>query len=257
MLREAGCVVHSIARKTFDHGGTRNLGLEISGSSEFVLFMTQDALPEGDNVLSNLLAPFSDPKVGLVYGRQLPRDGARGIEAHARHFNYPDQSVRRSMPEASSLGIKAIFNSNSFAAYRRSALMEIGGFPSQVIMGEDQVVAAQLLLAGWSIHYAADACVKHSHNYKLKQEFARYFDIGVFHKEADTILEPFRHAGSEGFRYVKAEMQFLWKTAPARIPESLLRVAAKLIGYKLGSWCNYLPRSTRRALAWNKQYFLS
>ena len=81
----------------------------------------------------------------------------------------------------SSIGIKAAFLSNSFAAYRRSALESVGGFPSDTIFGEDTFAAAKMLLNGWKIAYSAEATVYHSHNLTFIEEFRRYFDIGVFH----------------------------------------------------------------------------
>ena len=73
------------------------------------------------------------------------------------------------------------FISNSFAAYRVSVLKEVGGFPDDVIFGEDMFVATKMLKAGYKIAYAAGACVYHSHDYSLWQEMKRYFDMGVFH----------------------------------------------------------------------------
>jgi len=77
------------------------------------------------------------------------------------------------MENARHRGFKAIFFSNSFGAYRRKALEEVGGFPKDVNFGEDTVVAGHLLLAGWKIAYAADAEVYHSHSYSICEEFQR------------------------------------------------------------------------------------
>jgi rhamnosyltransferase len=62
--------------------------------------------------------------------------------------HYPAASEMRALASREQLGIKAVFLSNSLAAYRRSALMAVGGFPKNVISGEDTIVAARLLLAG-------------------------------------------------------------------------------------------------------------
>ena len=47
--------------------------------------------------------------------------------------------------------------------------MAVGGFPCDVIFGEDTVTAAKFLLAGWKIVYAAKAQVYHSHSYTWMQ----------------------------------------------------------------------------------------
>ena len=65
-----------------------------------------------------------------------PGRGANPIEAHARLFNYPPVSAIRSLEDAAAMGFKAIFFSNSFGAYRRTALEQVGGFPKESNFGE-------------------------------------------------------------------------------------------------------------------------
>ena len=113
------------------------------------------------------------------------------------------------MADAAELGIKAAFMSNSFAAYRREALMAVGGFPKHVIFAEDMYVAAKMLMAGWKVVYEGSACCRHSHNYTIIEEFRRYFDMGVFHAREPWIRENFGGAGGEGLRYVKSELKYL------------------------------------------------
>lgn len=93
--------------------------------------------------------------------------------------------------------------------YRRSALEAVGGFPADVIGSEDAYVAARMLLAGWKVQYAASAQVYHSHDYRLMDEFHRYFDIGVFYGREPWIRQAFGDAGGEGKRYVLAELRAL------------------------------------------------
>ena len=122
-------------------------------------------------------------------------------------------------------------------------------------MGEDQVAAARLLQAGWSVAYQADACVNHSHPYRVTQEFARYFDIGVFHAQQRTLLAPYGTANSEGRRYVLSELRHLMRTTPVRIPEAMVRTGAKLLGYRLGLHHRALPHAANRLMAMNKRFF--
>jgi rhamnosyltransferase len=255
-FRDAQFEIHTIAKGAFDHGGTRNLGVALAAPTEIVVFITQDALPAEPDSIARIIAPFDDPGVGLVYGRQLPRLQAGHIESHARRFNYPPTSRARVMPEAASLGIKAVFNSNSFAAYRRRALDSIGGFPDRIIMGEDQVAAGRMLLDGWKVVYQADAVVRHSHGYSVMQEFRRYFDIGVFHDDQRDLLSHFGRAESEGRRYIRSEIGHLLTRSPHRIPESLLRNAMKLAGYKIGRAHRRLPATLKHWLAMNPKYFV-
>lgn len=224
-----------IAAADFNHGGTRNLALShLPAGTDVVVFMTQDALLADPHALSRLVSVFADPAVACAYGRQLPHADASPVAAHARLFNYPDVSRSVSLADKSHLGLKACFMSNSFAAYRVADLQAVGGFPSSVILGEDMSVAARLLMAGKRVAYVADACVHHSHNYTALQEFRRYFDTGVFHARSPWLLQTFGSAGGEGLRFVRSELTYLWRHAPAWVPSALLRTAAKLAGYRLG-----------------------
>lgn len=68
--------------------------------------------------------------------------------------------------------------SNSFAAYRRSVFEELGGFPEHTILAEDMFMAAKMIESGYKVGYCAESAVRHSHNYRPREEFKRYFDTG-------------------------------------------------------------------------------
>jgi rhamnosyltransferase len=255
LAHAAGFLVHSVARTTFNHGGTRQMAAEMLPNAEILVYMTQDAVLAGPNALANLLAVFDDPQVGAACGRQLPRQGAKPIEAHARSFNYPETSEMRTLASREQLGIKAVFLSNSLAAYRRSALMDVGGFPTDVIFGEDMVTAARLLLAGYKVAYVAEACAHHSHSYSPMQEFKRYFDIGVLHSREAWLLEEFGQASGEGKRFVLSELQYLRKRDAWQIPSALMRTGIKLLGYRLGLMEARLTLNIKRRLSMHPKFW--
>src|SRR5690606_29801174 len=116
---------------------------------------------------------FEDPAVAVAYGRQLPHRDANPIAAHARYFNYGPQSRVVGLDDRARLGIKTVFTSNSFAAYRAVVFNDLGGFPERNILSEDMYLAARAVLAGARIAYVAEACVRHSHNYSPVEEFRR------------------------------------------------------------------------------------
>jgi rhamnosyltransferase len=255
LARAAGFRVHTIARTEFNHGGTRRLAVELLPDSEILVFLTQDAVLVESDAISRLFAPFADPNVAAVFGRQFPQPGATPIEAHARLFNYPAQSDIRTLASREQLGIKSIFISNSFAAYRRHALMAVGGFPRNVIFGEDTITAAKLLLAGWKIAYVAEAQVYHSHSYTWTQDFKRYFDIGVLHARESWLLKEFGRAGGEGGRFVRSELSYLWPRHGWLIPSALIRTALKLVGYRLGRIENRLSVGLKRRLSMHRRFW--
>lgn len=256
LAEQAGFFVHKIAKSDFNHGGTRNLAVKfVDVESEILVFMTQDALLADEFALENLLKPFSDPKVAAVCGRQLPHKEATPLAAHARLFNYPAESQLKSVGDIEWLGIKTVFMSNSFAAYRKSVFEELGGFPDNTILAEDMSLTAKMVLAGYKVAYCAEAQVHHSHNYTLKQEFQRYFDTGVFQAKEPWIQKKFGKASGEGKRFVLSELRYLSQNAPLWIPIALCSTLCKFIGFKMGTAWNKLPKSWLPKLSMHSNYW--
>ena len=255
LARNAGHSVQEISRAEFGHGRTRNLGVELCADSEFVVFLTQDALPVGKDWLERILEPMRDEHVALVYGRQLPRPDSQFSERFAREFNYPASPAEStSAADLPSRGIKAVFCSNSFAAYRRSALKAIGGFPEALPLGEDMSAALRLLLKGYRRVYEPQAVVIHSHAYSMKQEFQRYFDIGAL-MTMDPELRRLQLATSgEGWRYLSTE----WNASETLGQKSaiLRRVFAKYAGFAMGKRYRWLPASLRGSLGMHRPFWM-
>ena len=255
LARRAGFQICSVSRAEFNHGGTRQTAAEMLPDAEILVYMTQDAVLTGPNALANLVAAFADPQVGAAYGRQLPRREARPIEAHARHFNYPPVPGIRTFESRRTLGFKAAFASNSFAAYRRTAFDQVGGFPLDAIVSEETIVFARLQMAGWKTAYVADAAVIHSHKHSLRAEFSRYFDIGVGYTRESWIEREFGAPHGEGHRFVTSEIRYLVPRHIHLIPLVALRSLAKVIGYQLGRQEAHLPIALKRALSSQKNFW--
>jgi len=255
LARAQGFDVQVIPKSEFNHGGTRQLGVNVLSEVDIVVFLTQDALLASPDAIERLLAAFDDERIGAAYGRQFPHRDAGAIAAHARLFNYPAKSQLRSLEDRTRFGIKTVFISNSFAAYRRKTLMQVGGFPVDTIMNEDTYVAGKMLMSGWKIAYCADAQVFHSHDYSFLDEFKRYFDIGVFHSHTAWLQQSFGGASGEGLRFVISEMRYLMKHTPFLIPSAILRTWLKWHGYKLGSLNQQLPRAIRKCFSLYKTYW--
>lgn len=249
LARGAGFGLVQIPQCRFNHGGTRQAACAHLPWAEFLVFLTQDATPASASSVLTLCQAFEEPEVGATYGRQLPRYDADPIERHARLFNYPPGSQTRTFAHRDALGLRAAFLSNSFAAYRRSALEQVGGFPTDVILAEDSVVAARMLVAGWCLAYTADAAVVHSHDMPFRQEFSRYFDTGVHHTREAWLLEEFGGAGGEGRRFVASELKYLWNNARTDIPQSVVRNLSKWSAYQLGRRERYLSLGLKRRIS--------
>lgn len=255
IFKDAGARVYTIPRLSFDHGATRQMGVELLSDVDVIIFMTQDAILASPDSFHRLVKYFDDEVVGAVCGRQLPSPNARPIAIHARNFNYPKYSTIKTYDDISKIGIKAAFLSNSFAAYRCIALAAVGGFPFATIFGEDTFVAAKMLLNGWKVAYCSTATVYHSHNLNYIEEFRRYFDIGVFHSREKWFIDSLGKAESEGKKFVLSELKYLFQKAPWLIPSAILRTAIKLMGYRFGRLEARIPTQIKKILSMNKKYW--
>ncbi len=256
IAEECGFEVERIDPRTFNHGRTRQRAVErFCGGREFAVLMTHDAVLEGRESLEELLGAFRDPKGGAAYGRQLPHLDAGQFETHFVRFNYGTVSETRSLADAARLGIKAAYISNSFGAYRLSALRACGGFPSHLILGEDTCVAVKMLLSGWRLRYCAEARVRHSHAYTIVQESQRYFDFGVLHSQLPDLMSHFVAAEGEGARFVASELRYMAAHAPRLTAAVLMRNGVKYLAYRAGRGYRRLPRRLCRRLSMTKVFW--
>ena len=152
LAKKFGMETLTIERRNFNHGATRQFALEHLLKKfplDVIIFLTQDVLLHDKQSLAKLVKIFGEDKsVGLSYGRQLPHENATNEAKFLRAFNYPPESQLRSFDDRKTFGLKTAFASNSFAAYRVTALQSVGGFPSNVPLCEDMYVAAKMLRGG-------------------------------------------------------------------------------------------------------------
>ena len=246
----------TLEKKDFDHGGTRQWAVESFPDADIFVFLTQDAILENSDAIEQMVKALqSNPQLGMCYGRQLPHHGAKPLEAHSRIFNYPPVSQIRGLEDRFRFGIKTISCSNSFAAYRKRAFFEAGGFPSGTILGEDVLIAGQMLLKGWKMAYLSDSKVRHSHDYSIREEFCRYFDIGVFHIQNPWIFTHFGTASKEGLKYLQSEITYISRRNPLLLPKTGLSLVAKWLGYKLGTMHHRLPQKLNWRLSMHKSFW--
>ncbi len=235
--------VRHISKEEFNHGFARNLGMQLAEGADYVLLMTQDALPFDRELISELLSPFAvDEQMAVTYARQLPEKNAGVTERLTRSFNYPAQSRTKSQKDFETLGIKTYFCSNVCALYKKSVFDKLGGFVDPAIFNEDMIYAGTALQAGYHSAYQAGARVIHSHNYTAMQQFHRNFDLGVSQAQHPEIFQAASSEG-EGVQYVKTVIKMLIKEhAIGEIPGFVTGCGARLIGYRMGKKYEKLPK---------------
>ena len=228
-----GVCVETIRRQDFDHGGTRDEALRRC-DADVVVFMTQDAMPVNRDCMKNLLAPFDNPRVAAVGGRQTAYPDARPFERLIRANNYPAESRVWGRAEIENLGVRAFLISDVCAAYRKSAYLEVGGFDHPILTNEDMLMAEKLLHAGYQIAYSGEAVVYHSHRFTLGQEYRRNYIIGQTMKRYEERFEHVSEMGT-GVKLVKNVMRQLVREG--HIGECFCfaaNCAARFLGNRMG-----------------------
>ena len=255
--------VHPVRRQEFDHGATRDYGARLADGDSpetlgqhYILFMTQDAVPAGNDLLEQLLKPFDRERTAITYARQLARKEAGILEELTRIHNYPPEDQIKGKEDLEHLGIKTYFCSDVCAMYRLDRYREMGGFVHPTIFNEDMIMASKVIQAGYQVVYCSKAQVIHSHSYTCMQQFHRNFDLGVSQRQYREVFENIS-SEKEGAGYAKNTLLYLLKKAkPAKAFYFALQCGFKLAGYKLGKNYDKLPAWMVRACTMSPGYVL-
>ena len=235
-------VVHHISPAEFDHGRSRNQARGYcDADTDVIVYMTQDAIPADDEMLSALVKPLTEQQADISYARQLPAIDSDVAECFTRVFNYPEEACVKGKEDLDRLGIKTYFCSNVCAAYKRQTFETYGEFVQKTIFNEDMIFAGKRIYAGDKVAYVAEAKVIHSHNYTGRQQFHRNFDLAVSQAQHPEVFEGVPSEG-EGIRMVKATAKYLVRNGyPWKVFMLVYQSGCKYIGYFLGKRYEKLP----------------
>jgi glycosyltransferase involved in cell wall biosynthesis len=161
----------SINREAFSFGRSLNLGCR-AAHGEFIVIASGHVYPVYEDWLENLLQPFTDTKVALVYGKQSGTGSSKYSERQIFKKWYPERSVdRQDHP----------FCNNANAAIRRD-LHEKLPYNEELTGLEDLDLAKRAMQMGYYVAYVAAAEVIHVHNETPLHIYNRYFREGMAHK---------------------------------------------------------------------------
>jgi rhamnosyltransferase len=136
----------------FTFGRSLNLGIS-AASSPVVVIASAHVYPVYPDWLEKLMAPFKDPKIALVYGRQRGSINSKFSE---------QQVFSRWYPEQSNLHQQQPFCNNANIAIRRS-LWESHPYDETLTGLEDLAWGKWVSEQGFDIAYIVDAEVIHVH----------------------------------------------------------------------------------------------
>ena len=247
LLEQAGARVTRIARDDFAHGSARNRCAE-DARGEFLVFLSQDALPADERFLAELLKAFDDPRVAGAYSRVLPHDDDDPLTrrtvldapeaAREVHVEELAQGVRLDQLAPAERARRLRFN-NVASAIRRSVFESLP-FPD-VAFGEDSAWAASALSAGHRIAFAPTSVVLHAHRYSPREAYERYRIDARFLREVHGFgARPDLLSALRGFAFeLRRDLGYLARErGPGRLA-GLLRApflrAAQVWGQYVGS----------------------
>lgn len=242
--------LYCIPPEAFHHARTRNY-LASLAQGKYLVYLNADAFPASPDWLNSLLSNFSDPSVGAVYGRHLPKPDCN-LERHAVLATmYGTEKIVKEPSRKKELGYRYYHLSTVNAAFRKH-VWESTGFPEELKIFEDVGIAKRILDSGWKIVYEPTATVYHSDNHKPSALFKRYFDLGVVWKRLgmwdDTTKSSLFRDGCRLLRRKLAAGNGNGGRNSARF-SSLLHDSAKYAGLMLGKNERLLPLSIKRRMS--------
>jgi glycosyltransferase involved in cell wall biosynthesis len=152
LARRFGCRIVNITPQAFSYGRAINMGVRLA-KGELVAILSGHCVPANDRWLSALAAPFDDPAVAGVYGRQLPLPDSHPFDKRDLWTTF---GVERRVQS------KDYFFHNANSMIRRSAWAEVP-FDEAINGVEDRDWARKVLARGYRVAYEPLASVFHHH----------------------------------------------------------------------------------------------
>ena len=176
-----GAQIIDIPEGTFDHGLTRNLGVQYA-SGEFIFFTVQDAWLSNNNLLEKMAEHFTDPEVMGVVGHQaIPHEKDKNPVLWYRPISAPSVTVKKindlsqfkAMPQHEQQAL--VGWDNVIAMYRRTALVEQPFV--KTAFAEDWIWSYNALLKGWKLLHDSSLVIYHYHHQLFGYSFNAQYTV--------------------------------------------------------------------------------
>lgn len=211
-----------------------------STTGELIVFLNSDATPTHDQWLENLVAAFSDPATGAVFGRQVARPDCRSLFVKDTERAFGNGEVSSGWVH---------FFSMANSAVRRDLVTQIP-FETRIQYSEDIEWSYRVRRMGKRVSYVANAVAMHSHNYSLAQSWKRHFgegqaDAWIFRRGevstswlryclAPLTMEVFRDIG---WAIRNRSLDALFHSVPLRTVQKLARWRGLRVGRRQYGFC--------------------
>jgi len=152
-----------ITPQEFTFGYSLNLGCE-AASGEYLVIVSAHVKPVNNTWLENLLSPFQENNIGMVYGKQIGNDDTRIGES---------RDLTKTFGAKSMISIDEPFSHNGNSALPKH-LWASQPFDETLTGLEDLDWSKKIQYRGYRVYYAANANVYHLHDESLKTIYRRY-----------------------------------------------------------------------------------
>jgi len=177
----------TIAKEEFSYGRALNIGCSHI-STDFIVLVSAHAYPLRRDWIQNLLAPFENAAIGVVYGRQCSDEGAHYSEKRIMNQWFPGVVDGQD---------NHTFCNNANTAVRRT-IWEFVQYDEKLFGLEDVDFAKKIGVEGYRVEYAEKALVVHVHRQKWSEIYNRYY------REALSLkyIYPHEHIGKREIIYL-------------------------------------------------------
>ena len=216
--------IYHIPQNQFTFGRSLNWGCRKS-NGRYLVFVSAHVEPLTNTWLGNLVKPFGDPAIGMVYGRQRGVAASRIAE---------ERDLQRLFGTTSKILIDEAFGNNGNAAIRKD-LWKDQTFDEALTGLEDIDWARKIQRKGYHVYYAADAAVYHIHEETLRQVYRRVFREGLAYRR---IFPGYKYHKVDLFKGLTFNIlgDFLYSLRSKTPLKKIVQIPATRIVGHLGLW---------------------
>lgn len=160
-----------IKHEDFSFGYSLNVGCK-NAIGDFLVFISAHTFAIDNEWLGNMIYPFEDNKIGMVYGRQI---------GHVTTKISEERDMLNNFGEKSRILIEESFGNNANAAIRKS-LWKTLPFDEKLSGLEDVDWANKIQKRGFYVYYRAKAVICHIHDETYKQIYNRFKREAIAYK---------------------------------------------------------------------------
>jgi len=223
IANDFGARVLSISPKEFNHGLTRNLGVNFS-KADFIFFTVQDAWLSEPDMLHRMNSYFSQSEVMAVVGHQaVPHESDKNPMLWFKRFTEPITQFRKLKQHINFETLTDVKKAeliawdNVVAMYRKSALLALPF--TKTGFAEDWIWSRDAIMKGYTLVYDPSLVVYHYHHMdydyayrmQLTVNYHMYKHFG-FKPAKPEFLYPVIRSGFHllRHRYLKISEKWYW-----------------------------------------------